>query len=207
MAFVVEEFIQIDPTSMVSYPAIYTFIAPDGTLEVKGISNMFIGPQGAFEGVTIDSSLMDTVLTNQILEFNKVIGQLLSYYGYKGFYNIDFIVSDTGKLYATEVNIRRSGGTHVIDIKNHLGIVDRCICAWNSYTDPIFANISEASLRKLIYEWAYNRKRQEGIIITMISGLKHGRSKIGIMAIASNYSTAMQIKQNFIAAAKSITNG
>ena len=59
-------------------------------------------------------------LNLKIKHIGKIIANRYSKLGYKGFFDIDFIVSKSGIPYPIETNVRRTGGTHVFDMARYL---------------------------------------------------------------------------------------
>ena len=57
---------------------------------------------------------------SKICKIAKAIGKRYSELGYRGFFDVDFIISERGITYPIETNARRTGGTHVFDLTRHL---------------------------------------------------------------------------------------
>jgi len=71
---------------------------------------------GEFLGVGIGSEAVPICLKRQLEEIAEIIGNKYYELRYRGFFDVDFVISKTGVPYAIETNNRRTGGTHVYDI-------------------------------------------------------------------------------------------
>lgn len=198
-SYVIEEFIKVDPTNHLSYPSINSIITTSGKLVVRGIYSQIIAENCIFEGIISEQNLYTHYYIEKMNKFNRIVGNILSSYGYIGHYNIDFILSEDGDIYVTEINLRRTGGTHVLDIVNHLNVSDRCVISMNEYLSENIKDIDISAFKKILNNWVFDWNNKEGVIVTMGSGLEHGRG-FGFVVVSKDYETGTQLKKCFIKA-------
>lgn len=109
----------------------------------------------------------------------NAFGGALVALGYKGIFDIDFIVSKDQKVYAVEANLRRTGATHAHTTATRLfgsryesntflrsSDVDPCISGQMSCDDVFLA------LDDILYP---HLGKDRGIIITVSAGISDGR--------------------------------
>lgn len=158
---------------------------------------MQVSDSGMFRGLVLSEQIVPSNIQDEILKFNTRLGGLLARYGYRGHYDIDFVVSDEGFIYMTEINLRRSGGSHVLDIRDKLDIADRCLLSIGRCS----LDVSISSDIKLFYDVAekhsYNELARTGIIFVSTRALEHGRPNIGIVAVGENIAHTRYLLEEF----------
>ena len=84
-------------------------IASDGGVRIAGMATMLMrGPR--YSGCLVSAGRLQATEPWSLLgEFTRGVGECLSRRGYRGWYDVDFIRSVTGAIYALEVNTRRTG--------------------------------------------------------------------------------------------------
>jgi len=173
---VVEEYIESDPA--VRSPSIEYRIR-DGKLEYMYSCKQILSPTGTFLGVDIGPELLPREIKTQMVRAGHAFGNALAALGYKGFFDIDFIVSKDQKVYAVETNLRRTGATHVHATASRLfgsnyesstflrsSDVDPCIAKTMSCEDVFLA------LNEILYP---HLGTDRGVIITVSAGISDGR--------------------------------
>lgn len=173
---VVEEYIDSDST--VRSPSI-EYRIKDGKLEYMYSCKQILSPTGTFLGVDIGPGLLPRGIKNQMVRAGGAFGNALVALGYKGIFDIDFIVSKDQKVYAVEANLRRTGATHAHATGVRLfgsryesstflrsSDVDPCISGQMSSDDVFLA------LDDLLYP---HLGKDSGVIITVSAGISDGR--------------------------------
>jgi hypothetical protein len=92
-------------------------VMPGGEVRVVGSAVMHV--EGLkYIGATVGPSVMSELYDGAITDFGIKVGLRLADLGYVGWYDIDFVVSRTGMLYATEINARRTSLTVAHSIRS-----------------------------------------------------------------------------------------
>lgn len=100
-------------------PSAEAYITPSGT-KVTYTCGQNISDQGEFLGIAIGSKILPSGLDKKIKSTIETIGQSFFKLGYRGFFDVDFVLSKNGIPYAIESNTKRTGGTHTYDLKQWL---------------------------------------------------------------------------------------
>lgn len=116
---VVEEFIEPNPRIGGGSPSVELLITNKGPM-LTYICGQIVGKRGKFLGVIMGKKLMSDQINAKLVRAGYVIGKRYWKLGYRGFFDIDFVVSHSGKPYAIETNARRTGGTHIFDIARRI---------------------------------------------------------------------------------------
>jgi hypothetical protein len=109
---VVESYIKPDFSIGGGCPNIEGRVHENGRVELLFFCGMRINEHGVFQGVEIKDDVLPRRIKNAFDRIGKFIGKLYGKYGYRGYFDIDFLAGADGKLYLTESNIRRTGGTY-----------------------------------------------------------------------------------------------
>lgn len=116
--YVIEEFIASTPNGQNS-PSLEIFIDENET-KITYVCNQIVDSSGRFLGILMGKDCLESNLQSRLCEIGQVIGNKYSNLGYRGFFDIDFIVSEGGTPYPIETNVRRTGGTHVFDLSKYI---------------------------------------------------------------------------------------
>jgi len=116
--YIVEEFISSKKNNERS-PSLEVFI-DNKTIKINYTCNQIIDSQGKFIGILMGKNCLDIKTESKICSIAKTVGRRYSELGYRGFFDIDFIMSKEGITYPIETNLRRTGGTHVFDLTKYL---------------------------------------------------------------------------------------
>lgn len=116
LPLVVEEF--IDPLLSIAggMPSGEAFVTSAG-VEFKYACGQEINKNGEFLGITLGIGILPAILEEKIRLATEEIGRAFFKLGYRGFFDVDFVLDRSGNIYAIESNMRRTGGTHVYDLK------------------------------------------------------------------------------------------
>ena len=100
-------------------PSIEVFV--DGTgPKITYVCNQIVSQEGVFLGILMGKKSLGKDIVREMNRIGKLIGSNYFKLGYRGFFDIDFIVSKNRTLYPIETNVRRTGGTHVYDLTRKL---------------------------------------------------------------------------------------
>jgi hypothetical protein len=116
---IVEEMIeakyQLSPSSEVFVPQ-----RGRGSPSLCYMSQQVLEGIGTFEGVLLSREFDQFPWYQKLVDCSLIIGQNLQEMGYAGTFDLDAVVDDHGKLFLLEVNTRRTGGTYVHELAEHL---------------------------------------------------------------------------------------
>jgi hypothetical protein len=103
-----------------STPSIDAVIGRDGAITLMAIENM-LTPERRCIGVEMGTSALPEVIYGRLEEFGTAVGKHMAMLGYRGWYDVDFLLgTQDHSLYASEINARRGGGTTPIEIAQRL---------------------------------------------------------------------------------------
>ena len=113
-SIVVEEFVTSSNTRADS-PSLEFFLDDSGP-RITYICNQLLSQSGAFLGVLIGKSSVIPKIKSEVDCVGLIIARRYWELGYRGFFDIDFVISKSGVIFPIETNARRTGGTHVFDL-------------------------------------------------------------------------------------------
>jgi len=103
-----------------STPSFDGFIQHDGSISTMGIENMLTIERQCV-GVEMGLGVIPVPVYEQIEQLGTAIGEHIVPFGFRGWYDVDFLLSISGsELYASEINARRGGATSPIEIAQRL---------------------------------------------------------------------------------------
>jgi len=116
---IVEEFINPNLSIGGGSPSVELLVTNKGPKLTYSCGQIF-GEEGSFLGVIMGKKLMDNKINIKLNRAAYAIGKRYWKLGYRGFFDIDFVISLNGEPYAIETNMRRTGGTHIFDIATRI---------------------------------------------------------------------------------------
>lgn len=103
-----------------STPSFDGLINPDGTVSRMAVENM-LTPERQCVGVEIGIDVLPAEWYEKLASVGEAVGRHLALIGYRGWYDVDFLLPTQGlTFYGSEVNPRRGGGTAPIEIAQRL---------------------------------------------------------------------------------------
>jgi len=118
----VEEYVEPNGLYGVA-PSSEIYINDDGP-KITYVCDQAFDSQGGFLGVSLGKNAVNLGIGEKIKTASLYIGKRFFEMGYRGFFDIDFIISADGEPFILETNMRRTGGTHVYDaLRNLIGDV------------------------------------------------------------------------------------
>lgn len=155
--------------------------------------------EGGFLGVSLGLKAINPVIIEGIETTSLQIGKRFFEMGYRGFFDIDFIISESGDPFILETNMRRTGGTHVYDtVKKLIGDDWETTVFALSQDNFVYGNerlSSEEVLGKTKNILYPINSQKRGIIISIISGK---RPSIGFIVIGSSKEDAIGIYNEMV---------
>lgn len=117
--FLVEQYISPDRDCGGGSPSVEAYVDENG-VELLYTCGQLLSSQGEFRGIVLGPQLLPQDVSTHLERTTQEIGEIFWSLGYRGFFDVDFVVSGDGLVFAVETNTRRTGGTHVFDILAHL---------------------------------------------------------------------------------------
>lgn len=199
---VVEEFIEPNKDICGGAPNIELKIEK-GKVKPLYVCGMRITPQGVFKGVELGRGAVSSKVTRMLYRYGESFGSVLNRFGYRGYFETDFVSGKDGSIYPIEANLRRTGGTHVYDLgKRVLGddfLDNYYLVANNMQETRKFRGKSYAQLKKYVSTLLYPIcGRKEGVLLTVVSLLARGQ--IGYVVVGNNKGRVYQIENDFLSA-------
>mgnify|MGYP001560530830 CR=1 FL=1 len=171
----VEEYIAPSKKLSSGSPSSELFLSDKG-VEITYLCDQFLGNKGNFLGVALGKNLLDDKTKNKIRKISLRVGNKFWALGYRGFFDIDFILSSNNNLYIIETNMRRTGGTHVYGVaKTLFGENWEKNCFIISQDNFYYGKrkLNEKQIIDKMKEIMYPIKgKKEGIIISIINKWK-----------------------------------
>lgn len=171
----IEEYIAPSKKLSSGSPSSELFLSDKGA-KITYLCDQILGDKGDFLGVALGKNLLDNQTRSELRRISLEIGKKFWKLGYKGFFDIDFILSNNDIPYIIETNMRRTGGTHVYDVaKTLFGNNWEKNCFIISQDNFCYGKkkLSEKQIIDKMKEIMYPiRGEKEGIIISIINKWK-----------------------------------
>ena len=164
---IVEKYIQPNLEIGGGFPNAECYIDESGKARVLYLCGMKVSPEGVFAGIEIGSNVFSQAISQKITQIAKFISQQYALHGYRGYFEFDFIAGLDGKLYLSESNIRRTGGTHVyLTAKKYFGpnFIKR-VYTLSENNKPLNQKYSFSQIQKKLKPILFNPKTKEGLIV------------------------------------------
>lgn len=190
---IVEQF--IEPHPAIDSPSIEYYIK-NGRLFYLYSCAQTLSANRTFLGVDVGPNTIPNKIKKEMVKMGNSFGSALIQLGYKGFFDMDFIVDANKDVYAVEANLRRTGATHVHKIGTQLfgNHYEKEIYLRSSDVDPcvqLDCNIDNmfAKLDEILFP---NLGSKRGVIITISAGIPEGRLGYVIIGQSQNEITSLQ---------------
>lgn len=193
--YIIEELIDVDEAASGGSPSAELFVT-DSEVKITYLCGQIV-VNGEFQGTVVGEDTIPRNIADEIKKSALVIGKHFQSLGYRGIFDIDYVISKNGEVYAVETNARRTGGTHVYDLAKRLfgeDYINHCFISNDhfEYSKDI-QSISEllSNTSALIY----SKDSQSGIIITLINETDHVLGYVSIgndLEIATNISKELK---------------
>ncbi|OGG04147.1 hypothetical protein A2Z33_03230 [Candidatus Gottesmanbacteria bacterium RBG_16_52_11] len=167
---VIEDYIATNPQVAGGNPNVEFKIYKSGRIDFLYYCILRVTDSGVFKGIEISSGVMPDRVAAQLVDTGFFIAEQFAGAGYRGYFDVDYVAGRSGKLYVTESNVRRTGGTHVYHVAVALFGKDfmyrTYVLSNNLYPLPNKKKISSFSRAlECIKPVLYDRKTGEGVIL------------------------------------------
>ncbi len=195
---VVEEAIAVDINIAGGSPST-EFYVDEGGARITYHCGQFLDPQGGFFGVEIGKGVFSELLIGDLEQIADAVGDRYYALGYRGYFDVDFIIGKDGNLYMVETNMRRTGGTHVHDFARHLFgeqwfdkaylLSHDSFCYGSSIYDP-------ETLLNLLGPLLYPMNgEQKGVVVTLMNPWD---AIMGYVVIAQDKTQGRELQQQLL---------
>ncbi len=165
---IVEEKISVDKEVLGGSPSVEFFIDEKGKVKTLYAGEQILdADRKTFRGFYIHPKVVKDKYIKNAYQAGLWFGKELAEIGYRGFYDIDLVISKDKKLFAVESNLRRTGGTHL-----HQGAVallgedyvSKYHFAGEDIAIPQRTKLSYSECRELFKDLEFDPKEKEGLI-------------------------------------------
>lgn len=192
---VVEEMINIHVDPQISSPSLEYYIDDSGFSFLYSCGQCL--RKGEFLGVSLGVGSLPNELLKRLMEVGDVIASHYFHLGYRGYFDIDFVVSKDLEVCPIETNMRRTGGTHIYDIANRVFGYD-----WHK-TNSLLSNdnyvygsmrMCDDTLIELVRPLYFDQNTGRGIVVTLL-GREYPR--LGYVSIGESLDVCESISMEF----------
>lgn len=195
--YIVEEFVEPNVSIGDGSPSAEVNVT-DSDIRTTYLCGQIVN-NGEFQGTVIGKSVLTEEISIKISKSAMIIGKHFQSLGYRGIFDIDYVISKENGVFAVETNARRTGGTHVYDLarrlfgddfQNHYLISnDHFEYSGSIKTiEEIFARTSG---------FLYSKNTNEGVIVTLINPKDN---ILGYVAIGADDNRSKKLSDGFKAA-------
>ncbi|MDD5343015.1 MAG: hypothetical protein PHW12_01190 [Smithella sp.] len=115
---IIEECIVADRGISIGCPSSELYLSERGP-QITYLCDQVVTEEGNFLGVALGRDALNKSVKDKINKASIIVGQKFWELGYRGFFDIDFVLSNENRVpYIIETNMRRTGGTHIFDVAN-----------------------------------------------------------------------------------------
>ena len=169
---IAEEYIHPDLSVSGGSPSTELYVDNQGH-RITYSCEQVVSPSGEFLGVGVGAGSVKPEFLTTLETAANIVGQRYYDLGYRGFFDMDFVISTDGTPYAVETNTRRTGGTNVYDIARAVFGEQQSLWGYLLSQDSLrygdqAVNAEEllARSQKLLYPMNGSKR---GVIITLIN--------------------------------------
>jgi hypothetical protein len=174
---VIEDYITPAQTIGGGFPNAEFKVLRNGHVEFLYYCGLRVTKDGIFRGVEIHDDVLSDKIAAQIMDTGFYIGEKYAEAGYAGYFDVDYVAAKNGRLYITESNVRRTGGTHVYHTAERLFgrdfMHDTFTLSNNSYALKPDSQLTFEKLYDKIRPVLFNKKNREGVVIVSENVLSH----------------------------------
>lgn len=193
---IIESLIQVNPAIAGGFPNVEFKITKSGRVELLYTCGMRMSTSGVFGGIEISDDVLPERIATQIVDTGFFIAERYAEAGYRGYFDVDFMLAKNGQLYITESNVRSTGGTFVYTLALKLAGRDFMHTSYvfsnNSYDIAHVTHPTFRMLKERLQPVVFQKSTSEGLIIMSESLLL--MKKFAYMIIAKNKKRALEIE-------------
>ncbi len=200
---VVEEWVRPTPPGSEEALTADFLVEEDGTVRVVGYGRMLLRRGQHYAGIVTGRGVVDEAVRSSILAIGRELGEAVAAWGYRGLFDVDFVLNADRRPIVTEMNARRASPSHVFEIARRLRGEDwssNCCVRANDHvpasgaSPPTYRDLREAA-RSYLKEQA-----GEGVdlVLTIVSSsLRRRTPYFGFLLIADDATRAEEQARRF----------
>ena len=108
---VIESLVNVNTSIGGGLPNVEFKIKKSGEIEFLYFCGLRATKDGVFHGVEINVDVISDRIQARLIDTGFYLGEQYAAAGYRGFFDMDFIVGKNNDIYLSESNVRRTGGT------------------------------------------------------------------------------------------------
>lgn len=193
---IIEDYVEANTTIGGGFPNVEFKILKTGKVDFLYSCGLRVTRDGVFNGIEISNDVFSDKISVQIMDTGFFIGEQYVRQGYRGYFDVDFVVGKNGEIYVTESNVRRTGGTHVYHTAVQLFgkdfMYETYTLSNNNYQLPRVVEWSLTQLTKLLTPLLFNKTHSEGLIITATNALVN--KQFGYIIFGKTKKRALEIE-------------
>ena len=174
-------------------PSSELFLSDKG-VKITYLCDQVLGNKGDFLGVALGKNLLNKRISDELKIISLQVGKKFLELGYRGFFDIDFILSENDVPYIIETNMRRTGGTHVYDTARTIfgnNWEDKCFVISQDNFSYGKKMLNEEAILDKMKKIAYPiNGKNEGVIISIINKWK---PNFGFIILSESNKKALDI--------------
>jgi len=171
-----------------------------GKVEMLFFGGMRVNRAGVYGGMEIGKRVIEKKFLAKLMGVGFDLGEKHAKFGYRGYFDVDFVAGKNGQLYITESNLRRTGGTHVYKAALRLlgndFMDDYVILFHNYYLLPGDKKYSFNQVLEKLKPILFDKKKKEGVVLASANVLPKGR--LAHIAIGKTKQRAMKIEKKMM---------
>jgi len=173
---IIEDLVNVNYSIAGGFPNVEFKIQKSGEINFLYTCGLRVTREGVFQGNEIGDEVINQRYLARITDLGFYIGERYAYEGYRGYFDVDCIAAKNYKIYVTESNTRRTGGTHAYKTALKLlgkdGLDDKYIVHENMFLFGGDIKLTYSKLLNIMNPLLYNKKTQNGIVFPASNLLK-----------------------------------
>lgn len=176
---IIEEFLQINASVGGGNPNCEYKIDDLGKPHLLYLCGMRITESGVFKGVEVSNSIFSESIKSQLKTYGEALADTYVAKGYRGYFDVDCMYTQSNELLITESNVRKTGGTHVYHTGRILLGDDFCnnyyLLSNNAHQISLTKEYTFSEVYKILKPLLFTKKKGSGIILAAANILKQHR--------------------------------
>jgi len=152
-----------------------------------------------YQGVVVGEALFRASREKELILIGETVGTAMAKLGYRGWFDVDFIVDANDKLYLSEINARRTSPSHVFELLESLRARDPAI-TYALANDHFYLSVDHPLSYKDIhpvFDAFQSHPPTPGCscLPTIVTSLKRDQPYLGYVVAGPNYSVVCEAKE------------
>lgn len=195
---IIEDLVNVNPSIAGGFPNVEFKIQKSGEINFLYCCGLRVTKDGIFQGTEIGDEIISQRYLARLIDLGFYVGEQYASEGYRGYFDVDFIAGKNYKIYVSESNTRRTGGTHAYKTALKLAgkdfLDDVYIIHENVYKLDSKINISFRDLLNNMNDILFNQNTKEGVVFPSANLLKQNR--LSYIVIGKNEKRAIEIEED-----------